>query len=109
MDVLALVIVIALASIIAGLAAGGVLQWARAEWRRMWVETWGPTGCPEPFTVADPRIARMVLRQRSFGKRLRREGRSLLAGKAYTPVLTKVEPAAVRTPNVVPLRRARSR
>lgn len=52
---------------------------------------------PEPESragsVADPMVARMDLRQRAYGKRLRREGRTLLAGKEYIPTMTKPQPA----------------
>lgn len=59
-------------------------------------------------SVADPKVARMDLKQRAYGKRLRREGRSLLSGKAYKPALTTQQPAKpARTDNVTVLRRAK--
>jgi hypothetical protein len=36
----------------------------------------------------------MDLRQRAFGKRMRRQGKSLLSGKDYKPALTKEQPSA---------------
>lgn len=59
-------------------------------------------------SVADPRVARMDLKQRAYGKRLRREGRTLLAGKEYIPTLTIPAPAKPpRADKVVLLRRAK--
>lgn len=59
-------------------------------------------------SVADPKVARMDLKQRAYGKRLRREGRTLLAGKHYTPAVGKPTPAKpTRTDNVTVLRRAK--
>lgn len=51
---------------------------ARAEQRQRQAEAEG----------AD-RTAYLTVKQRAMGKRLRRQGRSLLTGKPYTPVLTK--------------------
>ena len=44
---------------------------------------------PAPGTLEDPAVALMVVKQRAFGKRLRRKGLSILSGKDYDPVLTK--------------------
>lgn len=69
------------------------------------------TTAPRPGTVEDPDVANMVVRQRAMGKRMRRQGRSLLSGKAYVPALTKfAEPASPQQPhNVVPLRKGITR
>lgn len=37
----------------------------------------------------EARVKAMELRQREYGKKLRRQGRTLLANKYYIPVLTK--------------------
>jgi hypothetical protein len=59
-------------------------------------------------SVADPRVARMDLRQRSYGKRLRREGKTLLSGKAYVPVLTIALPVKPpKADKVTPIRRVK--
>lgn len=40
-------------------------------------------------TFGDDGVAYMTVKQRALGKRMRRQGRSLLADKPYTPELTK--------------------
>jgi hypothetical protein len=50
----------------------------------------------------------MDLRQRSYGKRLRREGKTLLSGKAYVPVLTIALPVKPpKADKVTPIRRVK--
>lgn len=92
---------------------GNFLAWCREEWRLARADTWeGGVYRGAVGTAADPDVKQMVVRQRAFGKRLRRQGRSLLGPegkrKAYTPELTK--PAPESPPPradqvVVPLRR----
>jgi len=82
--------------------------WLRNEWRLIRLDTWAeePRSTSPAGSVADPRVARMDLRQRAYGKRLRREGRSLLSGKEYTPALTKEQPAPPpKSGKVVPIRK----
>lgn len=87
----------------------GLIAWLREEWRLARADTWadgsyrGAVG-----TSADPDVKRMEARQRAFGERLRRQGRSLLAGKEYVPSLTKPAepPPPPRANKVVRLRAA---
>lgn len=111
MDILALLIVLALVILLAARQAGGLLLWMREEWRAAYVESFAPERLVNPrlgSVAHDDRVALMAVKQRALGKRMRRDGRSLLAGKAYRPALTKAEPPAKPAPNVVTLRRARS-
>lgn len=110
MDFLVLVIIIVAVAFAAGICSGGIAPWARGEWRLMRQHTWAPDPEAGPCTVeGDARAASMVVKQRALGKRLRREGRSILsAGREYTPVLTKPAPVVERPPKadkVVPIRR----
>jgi hypothetical protein len=106
MDFLALLVLFVLLVAIVAPTAGGFVAYFRGEWRMIRARTWAPG------TADDPDVKAMVVRQRAMGKRLRRQGRSLLGPegkrKAYTPQLTK--PAPESTPPranevVVPLRR----
>jgi len=62
---------------------------------------------PSEFgTRKDPRIEAMDKRMRAYGARLKREGRSLLSGKAYIPTLTKAVPQPPpKADKVIPIRR----
>lgn len=97
-------LVLAVAVFVAA-STGDPIAWAREEWRRIRARTWAPGEFP---SSTDTRIARMALKQRALAKRMRREGRHLLAGKPYVPVLTKpAEPErAPRADKVVPIRRS---
>lgn len=55
---------------------------------------------------AGDRTAYLTVKQRAMGKRLRRQGRSLLSGKEYVPALTKKaeQPESVIPANVVRLK-----
>jgi hypothetical protein len=64
---------------------GGFVGWCLQEWRLMRAETWAPP----PNTLSDPDVASMVARQKAMGERMKRQGVSLLAGRAYRPALTK--------------------
>ena len=112
MDILAMLIVLALVILLAARQAGGFLLWLREEWRAAYVESFAPDHLVNPrlgSVAHDDRVALMTARQRYLGKRMRREGRSLLAGKAYRPALTKTEApvkVAPRSAKVLSIRRA---
>lgn len=84
------------------------LRWLRNEWRLIRLDTWVDEPKSTLGTMADPRVAKMVVRQRAYGKRLRRQGRSLLSGKEYIPAMTQPAPAAKppKGDKVVPIRSA---
>lgn len=106
-DFLALLFIWLVVLLVVLLSAGDIVGWAREEWRRLRAETWAPDNAP--CTVQDPRVALMTLKQRALGKRMRRDGRSLLASKPYVPVLTKPAASEATPPKsdkVVPIRRA---
>jgi hypothetical protein len=85
-----------------------LLHWLREEWRLMWLETWAEEPRSTLGTMADPRVQVMVTRQRAYGKRLRRQGRSLLSGKEYIPAMTLPAPAKPpKGDKVVPIRRVK--
>ena len=91
-----------IAIVLAG-CAGNIVMWAREEWRRIKADSWADDA-PQPCSVSDPRVARMDLKRRALGKRLRKQGRTLLAGKAYVPALTKaVEESPPKASKVVPI------
>jgi hypothetical protein len=47
-------------------------------------------------TLGDDRVAYMTVKQRALGKRMRRQGKSILSRSDYTPELTKkAEPEPV--------------
>jgi hypothetical protein len=100
-DAIALVLLlIVLAVLIVAARGGDFLAWLRDEVRLARADNWA-TG-----TLDDPRVARMFVKQRALARRMRRQGRTLLAGKEYVPVLTKpTEPPAPRADKVVTLRR----
>lgn len=100
-DAIALVLLlIVLAFIIVAARGGDIAEWVREETRLARARTW------EPGTLSDPKVARMFIKQRAMARRMRRQGRTLLAGKEYVPVLTKpTEPPAPRADKVVTLRR----
>lgn len=108
LDILILLAVFVFVCLVAAIFhPGGFVAWLREEWRLARADTWangeyrGAAG-----TIEDPRIKRMDARQRAFGERLRSQGRSLLAGKPYKPVLTKpTEPPPRADAIVVPMRR----
>jgi hypothetical protein len=85
-----------------------LLHWLREEWRLMWLETWAEEPRSTLGTMADPKVQVMVTRQRAYGKRLRRQGRSLLGGKSgkvYKPALTVQVPIKPDDGKVIPIRR----
>jgi len=88
-----------------------LFAWLREEWRLMRAETWADGEYEgEPGTVTDPDVRAMVARQRAFGERLRWQGKSLLSGKEYRPVLTKPAdppPPPPMANRVFPIRRAK--
>ena len=109
-DVFAFVAIIFAAAVVAAVASHlPIGVWIRREVERARMKTWAPTGeRPGPCSVkGDPRVQAMVVKQRAFGKRLRRQGRTLLAGKEYVPALTKPAepPAPPMADKVVPIRR----
>lgn len=90
------------------------LRWLADEWRLAHMKSWDtPEAQSILGTMEDPRVATMVVAQRALGRRMKREGKSLLGykrqpGRSYTPVLTKptpIEPAP-RSAEVYPIRRA---
>lgn len=106
-DLFALAVFFAALALVIALSSGDLIAWAREEWRLLRLHTWAPDAA-QPCTLRDERVALMVLKQRALGKRMRRQGRSLLADKPYTPVLTKPaeDPAPPKADKVVPFRRA---
>lgn len=57
-------------------------------------------------TIGDDRVAAMVARQRAYGEWMKKEGRALLADKAYTPAITHQAPIKKTSGgNVLRLRR----
>ena len=109
MDFLALVALLAVFAVALALASRRPLDWIREEWRLMWAETWARA--PERVaggSIDEPRVKAMDTRMRAYAKRLRREGRSLTAGKRYIPALTKpADPPTTRPANVTTLRKTR--
>lgn len=78
--------------------------WIREEVRLLRAESWGDG--VYAGTAADPAVQRMAKRQAELADRMRNEGRHLLAGRHYVPVLTK--PTEARPPmadKVVPIRK----
>lgn len=59
---------------------------------------------PAPGTLEDDKVAYMLVKQRAMGKRLRKQGRSLLSGKDYTPELTKKADAPEPAPSLYAIR-----
>jgi hypothetical protein len=100
-DAIALVLLLIVLAIVIVIARGGdIIDWLRDEAHLARARTW------EPGTLSDPKVARMFVKQRAMARRMRRQGRTLLAGKDYVPVLTKpTEPPAPRADKVVTLRR----
>lgn len=115
MDLLTLIVLLAAVAVGAAIASGGIGRWALGEWRAMRARSWAPgDNLDGPGTMADARVAAMVVRQRAYGRRLRRQGKTLLAGKEYVPVLTRAVPEHHDPPPradrvVVPLRRPTKR
>ena len=108
-DYHALILIWLVLAIVLALCAGNLTAWAREEWRRLRAESWAPDEF-QPCSVSDPRVARMDLKRRALGKRMRRQGRTLLGGKGYVPVLTKpAEAPPPKANKVVPIRRAEPR
>lgn len=107
-DMVALLAVLAALALVIGLSSGDLVAWVREEWRLLRMRTWAPEVDAPPCTLRDPKVALMVLKQRALGKRMRKQGRSLLASKPYTPALTKPaeEPTPPKADKVVPFRRA---
>lgn len=79
------------------------------EWRLMRVKDWAPRP-HQAFAVGTqdhPACKTLELKQRILAARMRAQGRSLSAGKAYVPVLTKPAEPPVTPPmaaKVVPIR-----
>lgn len=102
MDFVALAVLLAILGAALAIGAGGFVAWAREEWRRMRADTWAPSA----GTMQDPACQDLFIRQRRLAEQMRRVGKHLLAGKPYTPTLTKSpdnHPAALD--NVVAMRR----
>lgn len=95
-DLILLFLLLVAVAVAAAAMSDSPVEWAREEWRRIRADTWAPSEPAENTagSVADPRVARMDLRMRALGKRMRREGRTLHSPqKRYVPVLTKPAPA----------------
>jgi FtsZ-interacting cell division protein ZipA len=57
-------------------------------------------------TLGDDRVATMVSRQRAYGEWMKKEGRALAEGRAYTPAITHIAPLKkTASGNVLRLRR----
>lgn len=112
MDILATVLFLAvLAAVLAVWSPLPFVAWMRREIQLMRAETFQGDYIVNPAlgTRADPVVARMDMKRKRLGKRMKKQRRSLLADKPYTPVLTKKadEPAPPRADKVViPLRRS---
>jgi hypothetical protein len=106
-----IVIFLCIAIVGAALYGGSVRAWLRAEWRAGSEETFYRSDYlvnPRLGSVVDPRVAKMMLKQRALGKRMRRKGKTLFsASKSYVPVLTKQVPLPdpPKAAEVYPIRR----
>ena len=103
-DAIALVLLlIVLAACIVVARGGDFIAWLREELRLARANNWASG------TLEDPRVAAMTMKQRELADQMRQQGRTLLAGKGYVPVLTKPTDApAPRAHKVVNLRRRRA-
>jgi hypothetical protein len=111
MDFLALAVFLIVLAIVLGKTAGGIVPWIRNEIALMRAQTWqGPYLVnPALGSSTSPGVARMEKKRKALGKRMKKQGRSLLAKKVYTPVLTKKADDASPPPRadkVVPIRRS---
>lgn len=80
--------------------------WLREEMRLVAEESWSDGIYQGPGSGADPRVAQMAERQRELATRMREEGRHLLAGRVYRPVLTKpIEAPPPKAAKVFPIRK----
>lgn len=120
MDFIAAGVLVLLVAVVIAIASKHPLRWAREEWRLMRLDAWespreGITGgtLEEPDAhasreelLAHDRAKAMDMKMRAYAKRLRRDGRHLIAGKRYIPALTKPsEPPPTRSGNVLPIRK----
>lgn len=110
-DILALCAFLAALVIVIGLCwPGGFFAWVRNEIALARADQWSGDYLVNPAlgSMADPNVARMDMKRKRLGKRMKKQGRSLLTKKAYTPVLTKKTDdttPAPRADKIVPIRR----
>lgn len=111
-DALGLLAMLALVVIAtAPMSPGAFIRWLLEEWRVFKLDTWddGKYDAPRAGSITDPRVARMVERQRIAGDVLRQNGLSILCPRRYIPDGTKpAEPPPGRRvdADVIPIQRA---
>lgn len=121
MDFLAAGALILVLAIAIAIASKHPLRWAREEWRAMLADSFAPqrpgitggslaephedTASREELKAYD-RVKAMDTKLRAYAKRMRRDGRHLIAGKRYIPFGTKPsEPPPTRSGKVLPIRK----
>jgi hypothetical protein len=110
-DFLALAALLLVLGLVLAKASGAIVPWVRNEIALMRAETWQGEHLINPRlgSLADERVARVDMKRKRLGKRMKKQGRSLLAKKEYTPVLTKKAEDTTTPPRadkVVPIRRS---
>lgn len=112
MDLIRLVLLLFAVALLASLLSRmSPVAWLRREWQLMRMRSWArPREISGPGTLDDPRVQNMVIKQRALGKRMRKQGRTLLSGKHYIPALTKPGDAPPpKADKVVPIRKPQSK
>jgi hypothetical protein len=107
-DVAALLALLVVLALVLAFASKRPIDWIREELRLMRADTWQGEYLVNPALVDVERAALMAAKGRALGKRMKRQGRSLISKtpKPYVPVLTKqVDPVPPLADKVVPIRR----
>lgn len=107
MEFVALFVFLFALALVLAIASKHPIHWVREEWERIRADEFAPRRPGiSGGTIAEPRVKKMDERMRAYAKRLRRDGRHLIAGKRYIPDGTKPsEPPATRSGNVLPIRK----
>lgn len=113
-DFIALALFLVTLALLLAFAAGGIVPWIRNEIALMRADTWQGDRLINPAlgSFADPRVALVDMKRKQLGKRMKKQGRSLISkrnAKNYVPELTKPADPPAPPPKadkvVTPLRR----